>query len=474
MPHPTVQFIPQSRRHYPPTRSFHDHKSHIHYPKRGTKPTSCSFTAEVQDWRDRTTSNVDANLHFSQLQAIGILMETFAAQQNALLAQMAPAGSETAFTNAAFELAKSIIRSQRVWDFFRDKLDLRFSPAFKDVLWVTDTVAWDCYRPVLDAAADAGILDPATLREPPLTYLTAEFSPATWVRGSRPNDGREYHLGASRLPIPVIEAPWDHVQNIWEFMSLHHEVGHDLEIDLKLRDALVAKMKQALEQAGVPSERIDRWLEWQGEIFADLVGLQLGGPAFAEALMNLIMLPVPMVTTLDPGDPHPTHYPRILMNAAYIPTMIPGHAVLAAHGQQIAERWKAIYGNQPQFDDVLNDFPLVYAALMDTALPELQDWTVRDLMPYTAADDARIRSAVGYLRTGMNKPGKQLRPRHCISAARIAVTMAGLEDALSDELCNQINQRTAELVRANAPGGLRGGDGSTPHKQFIASFVDNL
>jgi hypothetical protein len=30
------------------------------------------------------------------------------------------------------------------------------------------------------------------------------------------------------------------------------------------------------------------------------------------------------------------------------------------------------------------------------------------------------------------------------------------------------------LVKSNAPGGLRGGDASAPHKKFIASFVEQL
>ena len=428
---------------------------------------------EVKDWKDRTLNDLDQNLHFSQVQAIGILMNAFAEQQTDLLGQIDPKGNPTAFQDTALDLVKGIIRSQRVWDFFRDKLDLRFSPTFKEVLWVTDTVAWDCYRPVLEAAADAGILERASLREPPLTYLTAEFSPATWIRGSRPNDGRDYQLGSSRLPIPVIELPWDHVENTWEFMSLHHEVGHDLEADLKLRGVLATSLQTVLSNGGVPVERVQQWLNWQGEVFADLVGLQLGGPAFAEALMHLLLLPAAMVTTFDPSDPHPTHYPRILMNAAYIPTMIPDHEPLANHGKESGERWVAIYGQQPQFDQVINDFPFVFRALMDTPLAELKGMTVRQLMQYMPADDLRIRNAIGYMRTGNNKPGN-LRPRHCISAARLAVTQAALEGVLSSELLSLINMRAMELVRSNAQGGLRGADGSTPHKKFIASFVERL
>ena len=426
---------------------------------------------EVKDWKARTQAEVDNNLHFSQLNAIGVFMNAFCDQQAQLLAQMDPAGDLAAFQANMLELIKNIIRSQKAWDFFRDKLDLRFSPDFKDILWVADTVAWDCYRPVLEGAAAQGILNTDELREAPLTYLIADFSPYTWSRGSRPNDGRNYDLGTTTLPIPVIALPWDLVQNIWEIMALHHEVGHDLEADLNLRAPLSAALQAKLTQAGVPKARIQQWLAWQGELFADLVGLQLGGPAFAEALLNMFLLPSAMVTTPDPSDPHPTYYPRILMNAAYIPTLIPGNQALVDHGQQIAGRWTAVYGPQPQFQPVMQDFPLVYQALMDQPLLGLKGKCVRDLLPYTAVDDLKITNAAGYIETGMNKP-KALRPRHCISAARLAVTQAALDGTLTDALMDQINQRTAALVRENAEDGLHGGSDSSAHKKFIASFVN--
>ena len=153
---------------------------------------------------------------------------------------------------------------------------MRFSDTFKDILWVADTVAWDCYRPVLEAAAGEDILPKSQFREPPLTYLTAEFSLATWVRGSRPHDGRDYNLGTANLPIPVVELPWDHVENVWEFLTLHHEVGHDLEADLKLRPVLQSTLQSLLIHAHVPPERILVWARWQDEIFADLVCAAVG------------------------------------------------------------------------------------------------------------------------------------------------------------------------------------------------------
>ena len=443
-----------------------------------------SLPKEVCAWKERSRNELDMNAHFSQIEALGVFMDALIDRQRTLLSDLDSTTNPEKFRETALKLVQEIIKSQRVWDFFRDKLELRFSPDFKDVLWVADTVTWDCYRPVMDRAVLAGIVPAAQVREPPLTYLSAEFSPLTWVRGSRPNDGRDYHLGAARLPIPVIQVPWDHLANLWELVSLPHEVGHDLEADLRLRPELLLSLQTALESAGVPQERVKIWLAWEGEVFADLVGLQLGGPAFARGLMHLILLPASFVTAYDPGDPHPTHFVRMLMNAAYVRTLVEENQAVADEAAAIEAVWRALYGDAAGLEPFENDFDRVFAALMDTKMTVLRGKTVRDLMPYTAADNARLRQAASYLRTGQNVPGPRSMPaRHAVSAARLAAA-AAVEAAIqapgggaagdSDpaDVLGGINERLIKLVRDQAIPGLRAGDTSTPHKRFVAGFAE--
>jgi hypothetical protein len=83
-----------------------------------------------------------------------------------------------------------------------------------------------------------------------------------------------------------------------------------------------------------------------------------------------------------------------------------------------------------------------------------------------------------------------LKPRYCVSAARLAFTQASrdLETAISqqeqdpdkrlelmrEELTKRlqnINTQTAVLVNENTPSVLRAGDDSKAHKKFIAGFV---
>lgn len=436
---------------------------------------------ELKQWQAQAETNLDANAHFSQIQAIRILMGVFVDRQKEVLDSLDPQGEALAFLDTASDIVAQIVRSQFVWEFFREKFQLRYDPFFKDSLWVADTVAWDCYRPTLLQAADFGILSRDEMREPPLCYYTAEFSPATWIRGSYPADLRDRNKGEYRTPIPVIELPWDHAQNLWEFVTLAHEVGHDLEADLKLREPLLTVLQAALQGAGVPGDRVMVWKDWQAECFADLVGLQLAGPAFAEVLMHLLLLPANKVTAFDGNDPHPTHYVRILLNAAYIRTLITGdapadleqRAVLSEHADRIEAGWKALYGDVPQLEKFLQDFPIVSKALMDTQLPQLKNHSVRELVPYTSADDRRIRATSSFLQTGQNRPNS-LRPRHVAAAARLAVSETTAQGADLENALRDVNERTADLVRDGGPMGLRGYNASNAHKLFIASFADRI
>ncbi|HIK39071.1 hypothetical protein [Thermoleptolyngbya sp. M55_K2018_002] len=432
-----------------------------------------ALAEEIEAWQARSIHALDMQIHYSQIKAISVLMEEFTARQQTILNKLDPESDSEIFRIHALSLVQESILAQKVWDFFRSKLELRFSPTYKDVLWLADTVAFDCYHSALEKAADEKILPRSQFREPPLTYLIAGFSPITWVRGSRPNDGRIYELGVATLPIPAIALPWDHVENIWELLTIHHEVGHDLEADFKLRPALQASTERTLANAGRQPAQIEVWLKWQGEVFADLVALQLAGPAFAEVLANLLLLPRSSVVEYNSSDPHPTPYVRILIDTAYAHTLAPECQQIKTHATNIESGWKELYGEQPQFQVYLDECKLVFQALMDSPLEPLQGKTMRSLLPFTPGDALRIASAATYLLTGQNRPS-YLTPRHCVSAARLAATQASLQSDHLSEVFQAINDRTRSLIRECAPTGLRASDDSSPHRRFIASFVDRI
>src|SRR5215204_1204182 len=112
---------------------------------------------EVKEWVDRSLQQVDYNGHYSQMQAIRVMIDVFHVQQQELLKNLDSSTEIADFQRTVYLLIEKIIKAQSLWDFFRDKLELRFNPNFKDPLAISDTVAWDCYRPTLNNAHKFGI-----------------------------------------------------------------------------------------------------------------------------------------------------------------------------------------------------------------------------------------------------------------------------------------------------------------------------
>ena len=435
---------------------------------------------EIAGWMARSRPDAAMKVHHTQLTAIKALMDAMLEVQKVQVGQLSPAAGD--FATTALQITREVIRVQQVWEFFRDQLSLRFSPDFQESLWIADTVAWSCHRPVLEEASARGAVVLDEVREPPLTQVIAEFSPATWVRGSRPQGSGGLLLGTALLPIPVIQVPADHLVNSWELLSVVHEVGHDLEKDLGLESRLRESLEGALDQAGVPVDRKATWQLWRGELFADLVALQLAGSAFARSLMSLLLLPKALVVDFRAADPHPTPWVRILLNAAYVRTLIPegpgavGQARLRLEADAAALEgdWKAAYPDPSADADVfLADAPHVFRALMDTPFPELKGATARALMPFTAADDARIRAAADYLATGQNAPQKGSfgKIRQTLSAARLAVDRTDRPDLAA--YLQEVDGRARKLVRDNTPDVVRGSD-SAAHLKYVRSFAKSL
>jgi hypothetical protein len=435
-----------------------------------------SLPAELSGWKVRSKEVVDKRPHFYQVKALDEMMSAFVQNQNELLKALKPQGNPDVFLADSRALLVEIMRSQSVWDFYREKLQLRFSPDFQDSLWVADIVAWNCYRPVIERAARFGILSPTDLREPPLCYYVAELSAATSVRTAQINDFCDRRDRPVESPIPVIKLPWEHSQNLWEFLSIPHEVGHDLEADLNLRGVLLRSLDNALK--GNPRREV--WRKWQSEVFADLVALQLVGPAYAETLMSVLLQSKEDVVTPNPKGPHPTRYLRILMLTSYIKRLIANDAPaeirdeLSKHAAQIEGLWTKLYDKVVDLDPYVDDFPVVFKALMESPFPKLNDRTVRSLIPYTAEHHILIRSASEYIETGLDSPGKgTMDARHCLAAARLAVTRTARQGGNLGSKLSLINNRTGQLVRENAPTGVLAADDDA-HRKFISNFAKTI
>lgn len=434
------------------------------------KPRIHQIAKELSEWKKRVQDDPNFQIHQSQIETIDIIVCHYQQQQERLLQQLiiATKGDYSAYALINESLLSSLIEAHRFWNFFRQKFELRFSPNFQEILWLADTVAWDGYKSVLDMAKSWNIVCQDNLREPPLTYINSEFCASTYVRGSRPFDGRDYEHGESYLPIPVIEIPAYHLCNIWALITICHEVGHDIEVDLNLRQTLKESLKAHLSDAKVPLERKTRWMKWLYEIFADFVALQLMGPWFTDALVRLLLLNPETVLKYNDDDVHPTHHLRILLNAKYIRTLDPENERLNQNSESVEYQWKSLYDTNA-FDDFVADFPIVISAIMDSRFAILKNVTVRELMKYDITDDSRIRALSEYLLNGGIKP-ISVKPRHCLSAAMMAVNQLAEEGKFNK--LSGIDKVVREIIRAYTPGGTRSYQTSDAHKKFIESFLD--
>lgn len=374
-----------------------------------------SLPTELDTWLKRAEADNMLEKNFSQIEVLDHFMRTLCALNEDSLNALDPTGDVDVFLSNALDLTKDVTKSHFIWDFFRDRLELRFVPQFQQPLLMADLISYDCYTKIIDRAKALRIIPNHGFREYPFTGLVTEISPATWPRGRRPPALRNHNL-----PVPVIDLPWDHLANPWELLTIAHEVGHNVDEDLgKLTEAMIPLIANQLEAATTPTGRIVRWQTWTSEILADLVGILLTGPAFVQALTWLLMLPRHYVRYIDSTGPHPPHYLRAFINTALV-----RHLGLSRSAYALEAGWKALYGEAgDDFSPYLPEIEPVITTILDTPIAALKDLdgelhSLIELIAFTADDQARIQEAAAKLVAGA-PPGK-LPIRQVVSASQLA------------------------------------------------------
>lgn len=333
---------------------------------------------------------------------------------------------------------REIDRARRAWGLFFEVFSQRGS-AFAPVLAAHDVIAADCYSAA--RAAVPGVLRGSRLK--PLTYMQHSASPATWRGG--------IHL--SRLlgdpnPFPLIRIPWDR-DNPWQGVFLH-EVAHNLQADLGIwqenRAAVLSRIVRAARDASLAQV----YARWHKEIFADLAGLLLGGPAVAWGLAMFLAHPLPRAATYRPDGPHPTGYIRVLILAEMLRRM-----GFAADAARLGRVWRKLYD--------VRHFNRLPARLLATAprlirhvVDEIAFQTRRnlaqhalaDVIPFRQGDEEAIRHVAERLSEG-HPPPKSLPPRHLVSAASYALVTGRISPP---RLADAVVDRLTDLYSPRVPG----------------------
>lgn len=228
-----------------------------------------------------------------------------------------------ALKERAGDLVKGI---ERTWDYYLELFGQRQS-RFGDWLLAADRISLECYQAIY-----TGLGAPRSIPSPaPLCYMATGLTPATFRRGVP-----LMKLGRRANPFPVIQLPYHRLVNPWTLGAVHHEVSHNIQSDLGLWNEVPRRILARLREAGV-DEQISRvWARWHKEIWADLSGLLLGGPAIVASLIDVVAMSPAQTLAFNPAGVHPTSYLRVLINLELLRRM--GFGALALDFQRMWER----------------------------------------------------------------------------------------------------------------------------------------
>jgi hypothetical protein len=300
---------------------------------------------------------------------------------------------------------------ERIWDFYFELFGQRQS-RFGHWLLSCDRIALDCYQDVYMGLGKAKPI-PAP---PPFSYMRTGFSPATFRRGIPLR-----RLGKQLNPFPLIQLPYHRLVNPWTLGAVLHEVSHNLHNELGLARTIPRNIARRLLRAGYGRFVASVWTRWNRELFADLSGLLLGGPAVVASLMDIAGRSPKTTLTYIPRAVHPTPYLRIFLSVELLRRMgFPKEA------EQFRRAWTRLYpdpraGNIPLA--LLDTFPEASAMVVDTVCfqpyAELGDRSLSQVIRFESKEQQMIEEAARRLSAGTD-PGI-IPERFLIGAARFAL-----------------------------------------------------
>ena len=299
-----------------------------------------------------------------------------------------------------------------------------------------DAFAAACYDPVIAFARSENVpLHTMT----PITVQAQQMSIIIDLRG------------ASVAPLRV---PQGFANNLWWWPAIAHEVAHDLYYSVNNLDMRLHERLRLPTSAHVTNniDELDHYAlrqyfgPWLSEIFADVIGTMMLGPAYMITMSRLFrntespkqILAVKAIEwTID------SHPPRHLR-------MFISYKVLHYLGQHdeaddIWEEWSAAHGNPEELYVLIGErwaaVPLkVFADLVEPLLaqllkdqwPELGGFHLIDIpgLTYLHAEHAKTQAMAKRLQNGKHAHGD---PRLIIAAAVLAATS---NEALHDQIMN--------------------------------------
>jgi len=300
---------------------------------------------------------------------------------------------------------------EKIWDFYFEVFGQRQTRYAKWLL-SCDRIGLNCYQAsYLGLAVARPIPAPA-----PFSYMATGFSPATFRRGIPLK-----RLGKQLNPFPLIQLPYHRLVNPWTLGAVVHEVSHNLQNDLGLSRDIPKKVALSLLRAGASREVARVWVRWNREMFADMSGTLLAGPAFTASLMDILARGPETVVYYSRRGPHPTPYLRMLINTELLRRM-----GFESESKKYRKAWLRIYpsassGNIPSA--VLKSFPeacpIAVDAMCFQPFRSLGNRSLAKVMNFGSKEQQMIEEASRRLAAGID-PGI-IPERFLIGAVRMAL-----------------------------------------------------
>jgi len=262
---------------------------------------------------------------------------------------------------------------EKIWDFYFEIFNQRRT-RFGNWLLGCDRISLDCYQVIYTHLGVAkSIPTPG-----PFSYMETGFTPSTYRRGIPLTK-----LGKQINPFPLIYLPYHRLVNPWTLGAILHEVAHDLQTDLNLRQAVPRAIAHNLLKAGMSRFVTFTWCGWHSEAWADICGLLLGGPVMMGSLMDIAARSPKVTLYFQPKKPHPTPYLRIFILAELLRRI-----GFTREAEAYCQMWHRIYpngraGNIPE--PILETFDRAKRIVVDTLA----------FMPYPQLGGKTLAQATG-------------------------------------------------------------------------------
>jgi hypothetical protein len=229
--------------------------------------------------------------HKTQLEALESVLPDAVEALHGHLNELDPAGAVWRVYDECRDIDEATVSIERLWRFFREKLDQRDDPRAGPLLRAADEVVWSCYHEVFEYT---GLATTRGHKATPLSYVEPQYSPAAIQSDSplpanlRPSVDFEFlEQYLDDIKVPVLRLPPWCIGAPWWLVYAAHEVGHHVLHDLDLEDCFGGLVEEAATGRGARGADLAYWLNCAEEIFADLFSVLMMGPyavlAIAEA-----------------------------------------------------------------------------------------------------------------------------------------------------------------------------------------------